>query len=201
MGQSTGNHNKSPNPTNNMVGNLVRGAFAYLALTPLIFSWGLLLIILVIITLVSFSQAADAVEAIFVMLGELTDRIPFLRRFALDSSAFLESGVIEINNSNLQDLIFGLYGYVAMPFVILGVLRDFLRGPRPPRSLKWKIKIMGWATLAVIAVFLINILLGDETWQGDVLVWVLMFTIGPGIVWLICVVSLSFHHAISNMKI
>lgn len=46
MGQSTGNHNKNPNPTNNMVGNLIRGAFAYLALTPLIFSWGLLLIFL-----------------------------------------------------------------------------------------------------------------------------------------------------------
>ncbi len=61
--------------------------------------------------------------------------------------------------------------------------------------------MMGLTILAVIAVFFINILFGDETWQGNALVWSLMFTIGPGIVWIISAVSLSVHHFISTMDI
>ena len=201
MRLTTDNHDKNTALKSNVIGNMVRGFVAYLVLTPMIFCWGLLLIILLIITWVSFEQSADAVAAIFSALSGLTERIPFLERFALDSSAWLDSGVIEINNSKLSDVIFGLYGYVAMPVVIFGVLLDLVRGPRPPRSLKRKIKILTLATLAVIAVFFINILLGNETWGGDFMVWSLMFTIGPGIVWIISVVSLSLHHGISTMVI
>jgi len=183
------------------IGKFLPGFLAYLALTPMIFCWGLLLIILSVITLVSFEQTADAVDAIFRLLTELTARFPFLERFALSSPAISETGIIEINNSNLREVIFGLYGYVAMPFVILGLLLDLVRGPRPPHSLKRKIKILSLATLAVIAVFLINILFGGETWQGSALGWVMMFTIGPGIVLIISIVSLSLHHFISTMDI
>ena len=94
----------------------MRGLFAYLALTPVIICWGVLLIIVVIITLVSFTQASDAMAAIFGVLADLSTRFPFLERFALGSPAVKDSGVIEINNSNLTDVIFGLYGWVAMPF-------------------------------------------------------------------------------------
>jgi len=201
MNPITRNHDKNAVLRSNVIGNMVRGLFAYFALTPMIFCWGLLLIILVIITMVSFEQTADGVAAVFALLPGLTERFPFLERFALDSSAWLDSGVIEINDSKLSDVIFGLYGYVAIPFVLLGVLLDLVRGPRPPRSLKRKIKILSLSTLAVIAVFFINILLGNETWGGDFMVWSLMFTIGPGIVWIISAVSLSLHHGISTMVI
>jgi hypothetical protein len=201
MGLTTGNENNNAALKSNITDNMVRGLFAYFMLTPMIFCWGLLLIILVIITMVSFEQTADVVAVVIMLLTDLTERFTFLERFALDSSAWLDSGVIEINDSNLQDVIFGLYGYLALPFVLLGVVLDLVRGPRPPRSLKRKIKILTLATLAVIAVFLVNILLGNETWGGDFLVWSLMFTIGPGIVWIISVISLSLHHSISTMVI
>ena len=201
MSPATGNHDENAVLRRNVIGNMVRGLFAYFTLTPMIFCWGLLLIILLIITMVSFEQTADGVAAVFALLSGLTERFPFLERFALDSSAWLDSGVIEINDSSLSDVIFGLYGYVAMPFVLLGLLLDLVRGPRPPRSLKRKIKILSLSTLAVIAVFFVNILLGNETWGGDFMVWSLMFTIGPGIVWIISVVSLSLHHSISTMVI
>jgi len=181
------------------IGKFLPGFLAYLALTPMIFCWGLLLIILSVITLVSFEQTADAVDAIFSLLTELTARFPFLERFTLSSPAISETGVIEINNSNLREVIFGLYGYVAIPFVILGLLLDLVRRPRPPRSLKRQIKMVSLATLAVIAVFIINILFGGETWQGSALAWVMMFTIGPGIVLIISIVSLTFHHFFSTM--
>ena len=201
MNPITGDHDKKTLRRSNVIGNIVRGLVAYFMLTPMIFCWGLLLIILVVITMVSFEQTADGVAAVFTLLSGLTERFPFLERFALDSSAWLDSGVIEINNSNLSDVIFGLYGYVALPFVLLGVLLDLVRGPRPPRSLKRKIKILTLATLAVIAVFFINILLGNETWGGDFMVWLLMFSIGPGIVWIISVISITIHHGISTMVI
>ena len=201
MNPITRNHNKNAALKSNVIGNMVRGLVAYFMLTPMVFCWGLLLIILVTITMVSFEQTADATAAVITLLSGLAERFPFLERFALDSSAWLDSGVIEIHDSKLSDVIFGLYGYVAMPFILLGVLFDLVRGPRPSRSLKRKIKILNLSTLAVIAIFIVNILLGNETWGGDFMGWLLMFTIGPGIVWIISVVSLALHHGISTMDI
>ena len=86
--------------------------FAYVALTPVIFCWGLMLIVLFIITLASFEdQTTDVLAAVFNVLADLTARFPFLERFALDSPMVTDSGIIEINNSNLADVIFGLYGW------------------------------------------------------------------------------------------
>jgi hypothetical protein len=201
MNPITRNHNKNAALKSNVIGNMVRGLVAYFMLTPMVFCWGLLLIILVTITMVSFEQTADATAAVITLLSGLAERFPFLERFALDSSAWLDSGVIEIHDSKLSDVIFGLYGYVAMPFILLGVLFDLVRGPRPSRSLKRKIKILNLSTLAVIAIFIVNILLGNETWGGDFMGWLLMFTIGPGIIWIISVVSLALHHGISTMDI
>jgi hypothetical protein len=133
------------------------------------------------------------------VLTELTAHLPFLERFALDSPAVKESGVIEINNSNLGDVIFGLYGWVAAPFVVLGLLLDLVRGPRPPRPLSRKIKILSLATLVVIAGLFSNFLFGSEIWMGSALTWSLMFTIGPGIVWAISAMSLSMNHFIATL--
>ena len=183
-------------------GILIRGFFAYLALTPVIFCWGLLLIVLFAITLVSFQeQTSDAMAAIFGVFTELTARFPVLERFAPDSSVVSNAGVIEINNSNLSDVIFGLYGFVDVPFVILGMLLDLMRIPRPPRPLSRKIKILSLATLTVIAGLFVNFLFGSETWMGSAMTWLLMFTIGPGIVWGISAVSLSLNHFISTLEI
>jgi hypothetical protein len=193
---------KNSGSLKNVTGNLIRGFFAYLALTPMIFCWGLLLIILFVITLASFeAQTGDATEAVLGVLGELTARFPFLERFALNSPAVSDTGVIEINNNNLSTVIFGLYGWLTLPFVILGLALDLLRGPRPPRAMSGKIKILTLATLAAIAALFINFLLGAEIWSGSALTWSLMFTIGPGIVWFISVVSLSLSHFISSMDI
>lgn len=188
-------------PASHFGGIVLRGFFAYLALTPVIICWGVLLIIVFIITMVSFSQAEDAVAAIFGVLSDITTRFPFLERFALDSSAMTDSGVIEINNGNLTDVIFGLYRWVAMPFVVLGLVLDVFRGPRKPRPLSRKIKILNWATLAVIAALFLNFLLGSEIWLGSILSWALMFTVGPGIVWVISATSLSINHLIANLEI
>jgi hypothetical protein len=177
-------------------GIVLRGFFAYLALTPVIISWGVLLIIVFIITMVSFTVAEDAMAAIFGVLSDLTTRFPFLERFALDSPAMSDSGVIEINNGNLTDVIFGFYGWVAMPFVVLGLLLDVFRGPGKPRPLSQKIKFLSVATLVVIAVLFMNFLLGSDIWAGSALAWSLMFTFGPGIVWVISAVSLAVHHSI-----
>lgn len=191
---------KNSGSLKNVTSNLIRGFFAYLALTPMIFSWGLLLIILFVITLASFeSQTSDAIAAILGVFGEMTARFPFLERFALDSPAVDDSGVIEINNANLREVIFGLYGWLTIPFVILGLALDLLRGSSPPRALSGKIKILSLATLAMIAALFMNFLLGSEIWAGNTLTWSLIFTIGPGIVWFISVVSLSFSHLISTM--
>ena len=115
MAQNQIVHNADTRLASKVGGILMRGFFAYLALTPVIICWGVLLIIVFIITLVSFTQASDAVAAIFGVLSDLSTRFPFLERFALGYPAVKDSGVIEINNSNLTAVIFGLYGWVPCP--------------------------------------------------------------------------------------
>ncbi len=61
------------------------------------------------------AASSCAVAAIFGVLSDLTTRFPILERFALGSPAVKDSGVIEINNSNLTAVIFGLYGWVPCP--------------------------------------------------------------------------------------
>ena len=90
---------------------------------------------------------------------------------------------------------------MAVPVVILGLLLDLVRGPRPPHPLSRKIKILGLATLAVIAALFVNFLFGSEIWAGSILGWSLMFTLGPGVVYLISVVSLSLHHFICSLSL
>ena len=103
MAQNQIIHNADTRLASKVGGILMRGLFAYLALTPVIICWGVLLIIVFIITLVSFTQASDAVAAIFGVLSDLSTRFQFLERFALGSPGLKDSGVIEINNSNLKD--------------------------------------------------------------------------------------------------
>jgi len=202
MIQNLAKRNPGGSSARHFGGIILRGFFAYLALTPVIFCWGLLLIVLFIITLASFeAQTSYAVEAVIGVIAEQTARFPFLDRFALDSEAISDAGVIEINNRNLGDVIFGIYTWVAMPFVVFGLLWELVRGPRPHRPLSRKIKILNRATLAVIAALFLNFLLGSEIWLGSALSWALMFTVGPGIVWIISATSLAINHLIANLDI
>ena len=182
-------------------GNLLRGFFAHLVLTPMILAWGILLLILFAITLVSFQeQSVDVIAATVGVFGRLLDFFPFLESYA---KAFLptdETGAIRITGNNLDDVIFGFYGLLAVPFVILGTVLAFFRGPRPTRSLSLKMKILGVVTVVAIAAFFANFLFGSEVWNGSVLGWTLMFTLGPGMVFGVSAVSLLLHHFISSLR-
>jgi hypothetical protein len=98
-------------------------------------------------------------------------------------------------------VIFGLYGYFALPFIIVGMVTDLVRGPRPPRPLKKKIKILGLATLATIAVLFTNFLFGSETWSGSIVFWAVIFSLGPGVVYVVSVLSLSIQHFVSTQNL
>ena len=181
----------------------IRGFFAYLALTPAIFCFGLLLLITFAISLQGFQQeTTDIVEMIFAWLSNLAKHYPLLKSVVPDFSGIVsDSGIIEINNSKLQSVIFKLYGLVALPFALLGLVKDVIRGPRPLRRMAKKIKILGLATLAVIATLFINLLFGSGVWSGGILTWSLMFTIGPGIVFLISALSLYLQHSILSLNL
>jgi hypothetical protein len=198
MAQGLKNSEPGAEALRNAGGHLIRGIFAYLALTPAIFCFGLLLLITFIISLQGFQQeTAGIVEMILASLANLAKHYPLLKSFVPDFSGVIsDSGIIEINNSNLQSVIFKLYGLMALPFVLLGLVTDVIRGPRPPRALAKKIKILALATLAVIVILFANLLFGSGSWGGSVLVWSLMFTIGPGLVFLISSLSLYLHHII-----
>ena len=190
------------NPVRNIAIGQLRGFFAWLALTPAIFCWGLLLLITFVITWQGFRQQTDVLlEAAMSVYAKLNEIFPLVKSLTPDLSALVnDSGVIEINNHNLVDVIFKLYGWVALPVVVFGLLRDIIKGPGSPRPLGRKIKNMGYATLAIIFLLFLNVLIGSGEWTGNKLVWSLMFTIGPGVVFMISSISLYLHHVISVIR-
>ena len=180
----------------------IQGFFAYLALTPAIFCFGLLLLVVFVMTWQGFQQPTDSVlNVAMAVFSKLNELFPLLKSLVPDLSKLVdESGVIEINNNNLAEIIFKLYGWVALPFVVLGLLKDIVKGPGAPRPLARKIKLLAYATLAVVGLLFLNVLIGSGVWSGSLLAWFLMFTIGPGIVFLISASSLCVHHLILTSR-
>jgi hypothetical protein len=61
--------------------------------------------------------------------------------------------------------------------------------------------ILALSTLAVIVILFANLLFGSGSWGGNVVAWSLMFTIGPGLVFLISSLSLYLHHIILTTRL
>ena len=82
-------------------------------------------------------------------------------------------------------------GFGTAPFVIVGLALDVLRGPRLPKPLGQKVKKVFKLTLVAIGLFFLNFVLGASIWTGSFVTWAILTILGPGIVFVISVISPS----------
>jgi hypothetical protein len=184
----------------NSLFNLGRALFSWWVLTPVVYVWGIVLLTTLVITFVNFeSQTTSLMETIYIWGADLTARYPFLQRFELESSAIEDPRVISGNGGNLKAVIFETYAWVALPFIVIGMLLDLVRGPRPPRPLRRKLFIAFLVTLALVAVWFANFLFGSEIWNGSSLGWSFMFLLFGFLLFGFSTVMLSIHHVIASM--
>lgn len=106
----------------------------------------------------------------------------------------------EFDISALFRLIMKIWGVVALVAWLLSILRGLVFGPRPPRTVGQKLKLMlvavigGWTVLFLTAMF------GSTTFEGGVSNWVVWFSVLAVIVTVVSVFTLIVGQAFEYLR-
>ncbi len=180
--------------------NLIRGFVDWFVLSPMIYSWGLLIFTLFVITFVNFQDGTvELLSVIGNTYSELVEKYPYLERLAIIEPSANENGGVDLGGDEFKSYIFKIYVILTIPLAMLGALIDFIRGSTVPRPMSGKLKFLGTVTLVAIMVLYANYIFGSETYHGSAILWGVMFIVGPGIVFLISSCSLFLSHIIRSI--
>jgi hypothetical protein len=180
--------------------NLVRGFVGWIVLSPMIYSWGLLIFVLFVITFINFQdETIDLVSFAWEAVANLVEKYPYLERLSIAEPLAKENGGIDLGGEDFETYIFKIYTILTIPLALLGSLIDLIRGSTRPHPIHNKLKFLGAATLLAIMVFFTNFIFGSQTYHGSTIVWGLIFIMGPGIVFVISLSSLYLSHIVWNI--
>ncbi|MEA1888704.1 MAG: hypothetical protein U9N50_02830 [Pseudomonadota bacterium] len=184
-----------------IVFNLVRGFVSWIVLSPMIYSWGLLIFVLFVITFINFQ---DGTVELFSFIGktvsELVEKYPYLERLAIAEPSSNKEAGIDLGGEDFENYIFKVYAILTIPLALLGSLINLIRGPTLPPPVNNKLKFLGAATLLAIVVFFANFIFGSQTYHGSIFVWSLIFIMGPGIVFVISLSSLFLSRIVMSIE-
>jgi len=180
--------------------NLIRGFVGWFVLSPMIFSWGLLIFVLFVITFINFQdETIDLVSFFWESVANLVEKYPYLDHLAVAEPSSNKEGGIDLGGEDFKNYIFRIYAILAIPLALLGSLIDLIRGSTRPHPIHNKLKYLGAATLLAIVVFFVNFIFGSQAYHGSVIVWGLIFIMGPGIVFVVSLCSLYLSHIVWNI--
>ena len=191
------NNNQLMNET---VVNLIRGFVGWLVLSPMIYSWGLLIFVLFVITFVNFQDGTvELLSFIGKTVSGLVEKYPYLKHLAIAEPSSNKEGGIDLGGEDFEGYIFKVYAILTIPLALLGSLVDLIRGSTRPRPMRSKMKFLGVATLLAIVVFFANFIFGSQTYHGSTIGWSLIFLMGPGIVFVISLSSLYLSYIVRSI--
>ena len=181
--------------------NLIRGFVDWFVLSPMIYSWGLLVFTLFVITFVNFQDGTvELLSFIAKTYSELVEKYPYLERLAITEPSANENEGIDLGGDEFKNYIFKIYVILTIPLAMLGALIDLIRGSTLPRPMSGKLKFLGTATLVAIMILYANYILGSETYHGSAILWGVIFIVGPSMVFLISSCSLFLSHTIRSIE-
>lgn len=166
-------------------------------LVPMVFAWFFLIATVLVMAAVNFQGDIDRALARAEARYE-----PLIESWfgPLEPDPETTAEPLQITWADVRGWILMAWGGLALAGYLLGALRAGLFGPRPPRGLGHKLGIAGAAAALASALLFLIWLFGNQTYHGSPWGWIAMFTLGPGLVWLISVYSLSVSHGLAWLR-
>lgn len=162
----------------------------WVSLTPMVVVWAFYLFMVVFMVYVNFEDSVwDGVERGYEVYSEWFGPVAWVeaqeadyeqRRAEHEMGRKIEEEPsqepVEFDLGDVMPWIMKAWGIIALAAWLLSLLRSLVFGPRPPRSLTQKLRIVvicaliGWALLFVAYFF------GSTTYQGSFFGWFAFFT-------------------------
>lgn len=139
-------------------------------------------------------QTVDGLAALLGWVAELPVAGPSFVEWMKQHEA--EEGVLHFGGTDFKVVAMKAWAILSLVLMVVGWLASLLWGPFQPMTLKRKLVIAGWASLALIVIFLGVYFLSPDLFNGALIQWALTFTGIAFFVFLISVWSLSIAHVL-----
>jgi len=170
--------------------------FRWLALVPMVFSWALLILVVVVMLAINFQGDIDRM---------LQRAEPWVERWlgpaeSDEVNAAEEAETIDLTELDLKNWVYRIWLFAALAGYLLGLVRSWLFGPWHPPPMKRKLVRVAMAAGSCSALLFFAWLFGSEAYAGSAAGWVVMFVLFPLLVWVISAGSLAFSHLLDQIR-
>lgn len=181
----------------------------WVSLTPMVIAWALFLFMVVFFNFVNVEDSIwDTLERGYEAYSERFGPIAWIEEG--EAAHEQEAAVREVDPAAQEPVEFGLddvtpwimkvWGIIALAAWLLSVLRTALFGPRPPRPLAGKMRLLAIALLTGWALLFVAYFVGRPIYDGGFFGWFALFTGVALIVGVISVVTLVVGEVIDSMR-
>ena len=181
----------------------------WVSLTPMILVWALYLVLVFLMIYANFEGSFyDGLERGYEIYSERFGPIAWVEE---GEAAFEREQVTrtveatpeeseEFDISALFQLIMKVWAIVALVAWLLSILRGMVFGPRPPRTLGQKLKLMLLAVIGGWAILFLTAMFGSTKFEGGVSGWIVWFSVLALIVTIVSVVTLIVGQAFEFLR-
>ena len=181
----------------------------WVSLTPMVLVWALYLVLVFLMIYANFEGSFyDGLERGYEIYSERFGPIAWIEEGQAAYEREQATGTVEATPEEAEEfdisalfrLIMKIWGIVALAAWLLSILRGMVFGPRPPRTLGQKLKLMFLAVLGGWGVLFLTAMFGSTTFEGGVSGWVVWFSVLAVIVTIVSVVTLTVGQAFEFLR-
>jgi len=186
----------------------------WVSLTPMVVVWAFYLFMVVFMIYVNFEDSVwDGVERGYETYSEWFGPIDWIEQQEADYARQQverekDPGAteppaqepVEFDLGDVMPWIMKAWGIIALVAWLFSLLRNLVFGPRPPRSLAQKLRIVIVCVLAGWALLFVAYFFGTTTYQGSFFGWFAFFTGMAAIVMVVSAVVLTVGEAFEFLR-
>ena len=181
----------------------------WVSLTPMILVWALYLVLVFLMIYANFEGSFwGGLERGYEIYSERFGPIAWIeegqaayeREQATRTVEATPEEPEEFDISALFRLIMTVWGVVALVAWLLSILRGMVFGPRPPRPLGEKLKLMVLAVIGGWAILFLTAMFGSTKFEGGFFSWVVWFSVLAVIVTIVSAVTLIVGEAFEFLR-
>ncbi len=163
---------------------------------PMMVAWAFLLLTLMLMAFANFQQEGFVIADALVRLWERYEWLPRLDG-AVDDT---ETGGLSLNHDGFVALILSLWWQLSLVLFLLSLIKRVIFGAAPAVRFTRKLLYLLIPTAITWLCFVLIYTFGSETFHGSLLQWLVMFTLGCAIVFVISIYSLGVSSLITLVQ-